>query len=67
MTSSASLHGDFDAGAEGISIAFGAPSRPFLSLPGTCGAPQAFAVSVDTWQDPLAQAPDGEYGPPAAL
>jgi len=56
-----------DAGQEGTSIAFEAQPRPFLSLPGACGTPLPFAVSVDTWQDPLVQAADGEYGPPVSF
>ena len=47
---------------DGKPIAYEGTPRPFLSLPGACGSPQVFGASVDSWQDPLTQSLDGEYG-----
>jgi len=47
---------------DGIPVPYAGTPKPFLSLAGACGAPQVFGVSVDSWQTPLTQSPEGEYG-----
>jgi hypothetical protein len=42
-----------NSGTFGESISFGAPARPFLTLPTSCGQRLELTASVDSWEHPV--------------